>query len=101
MRDRDTTDLRGRPLGPVKWLLSRTLLLHLRSIALYRLFGSRLGGVDWMAARGACEETAGDALWFDYLADSGDSQLSTYRAACLALSDIGIDRATNALTLNP
>ncbi|WP_437592271.1 hypothetical protein [Sorangium sp. So ce1000] len=78
---------------PVKWLLGRKLLLDLRWVIFTGVLGDRWGGVDWMTATTHEELSDGDELWFDYLADTGDGQWATYRAAYGCLSDLWLTGA--------
>ena len=94
---------------PVTWLLGSTLLRHAGWIVINSVFGRRLGGIDWMrpephltiekeayahAAEAAAGDTAGsEELWFDYIADSGDSQKTMYSMAYLCLSDLWVEEA--------
>lgn len=77
--------------APVRWLFGRDLLVSMRSIALYSAFGDELDHRDWMEAELddlsglPCEE---DGFWFDFVADTGDGQLSMYNIASLLLSDL-------------
>jgi len=80
--------------APVRWLFGRDLLVSMRSIALYSAFGDELDHRDWMEAElddlsdMPCEE---GGFWFDYVADTGDGQLSMYNTASLLLSDLYVD----------
>lgn len=85
--------------GPVSWLLGRQLLAGLKWIAIYSFFGNKLDSKDWMRpeiidrhARAPEDEI----FWFDYLADSGDGQQSTYNIACLCLHDLWIPDANSS-----
>jgi hypothetical protein len=111
----DPEDLRASALPPAKparfeqpvtWLLGSDLLRHIGWIVLNSFFGRRLGGLDWMHAEPlitekdrfeqaiAAETAPGkDEFWFDYIADSGDSQEATYSVAYLCLSDLWVDDA--------
>ena len=86
-------------LGPVRWLFGRELVVYLRSIALYSAFGEELDHRDWMRpelidlSREPCEE---GAFWFDYVSDTGDSQLVMYNIASLLLSDLYLDESDQA-----
>lgn len=90
---------KGEPdyfLGPVRWLFGRELIVYLRSIALYSAFGDELDHRDWMRPelidlRGEPCEQGG--FWFDYISDTGDSQLVMYDMASLLLSDLYVERA--------
>lgn len=81
--------------GPVTWLLGSKLLREIGWIALYTAFGRRLGGLDWMSAAPIAEGSdEKDEFWFDYIADSGDSQKATYNVAYLCLSDLWVASGT-------
>ncbi|WP_437281084.1 hypothetical protein WME90_11150 [Sorangium sp. So ce375] len=84
---------------PVKWLLGRKLLLDLRWVIFTGVLGDRWGGVDWMTATTHEELSDGDELWFDYLADTGDGQWATYRAATGCLSDLWLTGAERVLDM--
>jgi hypothetical protein len=89
--------------SPVRWLFGRDLLLSMRSIALYSAFGDELDHRDWMQAeaddlRDLPTEEGG--FWFDYIADTGDGQLSMYNSASLLLSDLYLD-AQDGVSLAP
>ncbi|HTU58483.1 MAG TPA: hypothetical protein VMF89_08615, partial [Polyangiales bacterium] len=92
--------------APVRWLFGRDLLVSMRSIALYTAFGDELDHRDWMDAElddlsdMPCEE---GAFWFDYVADTGDGQLSMFDTASLLLSDLYVnaDETTVSLTATP
>jgi hypothetical protein len=87
---------------PVTWLLGSQVLRQVGWIALYTAFGRRLGGIDWMAPTILREKVpAGtEELWFDYLADSGDSQKATYSVAYLCMSDLSTTRAETGACLS-
>jgi hypothetical protein len=77
--------------GPVKWLLGRQLISVLKWIALYTAFQDKLDARDWMHAEPITfddDQAANGAFWFDYIADTGDSQLATYNVAYLCMSDL-------------
>lgn len=91
---------------PVTWLLGSDLLRQIGWIMLNSFFGRRLGGLDWMHAgpvsvekdefetvRAEAGEPGKEEFWFDYIADSGDSQEATYSIAYLCLSDLLVDEA--------
>jgi hypothetical protein len=96
------TGVLGRPsakhrfLAPVRWMLGRKLMTELQWIAINSLVGSSHSGIGWMDARESAadkkpladgEKTAPPKdLWFDYLADTGDSTRATYRVAVGCLS---------------
>jgi hypothetical protein len=90
--------------APVRWLFGRDLLVSMRSIALYSAFGDELDHRDWMQAElddlsdMPCEE---GGFWFDYVADTGDGQLSMYNTASLLLSDLYVDADENSVSLAP
>ncbi len=57
--------------GGVKWLLGGLLLRKLLSIA-KSLLANELDVRDWMAPEAPHDHSAGDELWFDFMADTGD-----------------------------
>lgn len=78
--------------GPVSWLLGRGLLVKLKWIILYALVGDRFSGKDWMAGKQVdYRREEPDEFWFDYLADTGDSQRAAYSIARLCLSHLYLD----------
>lgn len=89
----------------VTWLLGSNLLRHAGWIVLNSFFGRRLGGIDWMRAaphltiekeahaQQADDDAGEQALWFDYIADCGDSQKTMYSMAYLCLSDLWVEEA--------
>ncbi|MFT3765745.1 MAG: hypothetical protein QM820_09540 [Minicystis sp.] len=81
--------------APVTWLFGSKLLRQVGWIALYSLWGRRLGGIDWMNPGEPIEEPLArpndEEFWFDYIADSGDSQKATYSIAYLCLSDLFLE----------
>jgi hypothetical protein len=89
--------------APVRWLFGRDLLVSMRSIALYSAFGDELDHRDWMDAElddlsdMPCDD---GGFWFDYVADTGDGQLSMFDTASLLLSDLYVnaDETTVSLT---
>jgi hypothetical protein len=80
--------------GPVQWLLGRQLIGALKWIALYAIFQDKLDARDWMKAEPIAipnDQVKDGEFWFDYIADTGDSQLATYSVAYLCLSDLYVD----------
>ena len=90
--------------APVRWLFGRDLLISLRGVVLYSAFGDELDHRDWMQAELddlsdlPCEE---GGFWFDYVADTGDGQLSMYNTASLLLSDLYVDADHGGVSLTP
>jgi hypothetical protein len=90
--------------APVRWLFGRDLLVSMRSIALYSAFGDELDHRDWMETElddlsdMPCEE---GGFWFDYVADTGDGQLSMYNTASLLLSDLYVDADQDSVSITP
>lgn len=63
---------------PVQWLLGRQLIGALKWIALYAVFQDKLDARDWMKAEPIAipnDQVKDGEFWFDYIADTGDSQL--------------------------
>ncbi len=94
---------------PVKWLLGQQLVAGMKWIAVYALYGEKLDARDWMRAEWVedgseqdfqkdWQQRSGDAFWFDYFADSGDGQQSTYNMAYLAMSDLWLDKENSQPT---
>ena len=88
--------------GPVNWLLGKQLVAGMKWIAIYALYGEKLDSRDWMRGTWRDDDNVNDFLtswrqkgekefWFDYFADSGDGQESTYNMAYLAMSDLWLD----------
>jgi hypothetical protein len=107
------------PLGPTSWGLSRRFVASLGRTALFDLVPDRVDPRDWMTAELApidwtphllasppaasgCEEGCED-LWFDYVADTGDSQRGTYSVAYLLHGDLYAQPAAipSAVTTEP
>jgi hypothetical protein len=105
--------------GPVEWLLGPSLVGKLRKIILSSLFSKDLDLRDWMCATtwsrytttGAHDDvdrlatpathpdsTGPGELWFDFIADSGDSQLAMYSLACLLHQDLHVTQGTEVVT---
>jgi hypothetical protein len=99
------------PLGPISWGLSQSFLASVTRTLLFGAFPDRLDPRDWMNAglapeldwspwlrpgpSGApegCEE-----LWFDYVADTGDSLRGTYSVAYLLHGDLFANAGRGAL----
>ena len=95
-RDPDKPTVRRKFETPVRWLLGRQLLSAAKFIALFSLFSAKIDPRDWMQGNiidlsgglPSGEPGGPDEFWFDYLADSGDSQLSTYNVAYLCFNDL-------------
>jgi len=101
---------------PVKWLLGKQLISGIKWIAVYALYGEKLDSRDWMQAKWVEDDKAQDffkawdqknedIFWFDYFADSGDGQQSTYNMAYLAMSDLWLENestqpSSSAVTLD-
>ncbi|MCF6202451.1 MAG: hypothetical protein L3J59_02110 [Methylococcaceae bacterium] len=90
---------------PVKWLLGKQLISGIRWIAVYALYGEKLDARDWMRAEWieddktqdflkAWQQKKEDVFWFDYFADTGDGQQSTYNMAYLVMSDLWLENET-------
>lgn len=89
--------------APVRWLFGRDLLISMRSIMLYSAFGDELDHRDWMEtelddlSELPCEE---GGFWFDYVADTGDGQLSMFNTASLLLSDLYVSADKRTVSLH-
>lgn len=80
-----------RMKGPVAWLLGPQFLAAARRIARAALFRDRTDPRSWMSTRPLSFADLGDGadeLWFDFIADSGDSQRATYAVAALCQADL-------------
>jgi hypothetical protein len=82
-----------RMRGPVSWLLGPQFLSAARRIARAAQHGDRVDPRNWMSARASSFELpeGADELWFDFIADSGDSQRSTYAVAALCGADLFLE----------
>ncbi len=93
--------LQGR--GPVRWVLGHDFVRTLKGLILYSLFPDRLDPRDWMRPEavdlstppGTCHtgvDPTGNPtpqeFWFDYLADTGDSQRAAYSVAYALHGDL-------------
>jgi hypothetical protein len=98
-------DKERRLRGPVRWLLDRQLLVNLREIVLYSVFGTRIDPRNWMAGLEVdlTDDFEGEEFWFDYLSDTGDGMTATYSIAYLAYSDLWVSSAVKpgAAALDP
>jgi MFS family permease len=67
-------------LPPVAWGFSRNFLEGLGRTLFFDLFPDRMDPRDWMGASRLAFHPNGEEteFWFDYLADTGDSQRATY-----------------------
>jgi len=85
--------------SPVRWLLGQQLLAALKWIAIYTFYGTKLDLRDWMQGkvldyRDWIQESVNknwpedEPFWFDYIADTGDSQRATYSIAYLCQGDL-------------
>ncbi len=79
---------------PVAWLLGRQALAAVKWMVLYAAFRDRLDLREWMTptVQSFSAEPGAQEFWFDYLADTGDGQLSMYSLAYLCLSDLWLER---------
>lgn len=79
-----------RMRGPVPWLLGPQFLAAARRIATAALYGDRMDPRNWMTARAASFEVPPGTheFWFDFVADTGDSQRATYGVAALCQADL-------------
>jgi hypothetical protein len=82
-----------RMKGPVPWLLGPQFLAAARRIARAALLGDRKDPRNGMNARAYTFELApsSDELWFDFIADSGDSQRAAYAVAALCEADLFLE----------
>ena len=107
----------GPLLPPVRWLFAPDLIAYGKKIALHAFYGGELDPRDWMrvadghghvedasaeAGRerdlriAAVEPPASGALWFDYLADTGDGGVAMFTTALACGADLplaGVDVA--------
>jgi hypothetical protein len=111
--------------GPVEWMLGPELLGRLRQITLHTFFSRDLDLRDWMHATSVARydrrgehaqipvgqplgldadaeiDTDEPGVWFDYIADTGDSQLAMYSVACMVLQDLHVPRGAEPTAAGP
>lgn len=59
--------------GPIRWFLSRIIVRNLRKVIANSFVSNELDIRDWMPLPEDGRQDAGDEVWFDYIADTGDS----------------------------
>jgi hypothetical protein len=85
------------PLGPVDWALGKVFLETLLKPILYTVLPDRVDPRDWMQGDRPRVtwplEPLGDGdadYWFDFVADTGDSDIATYNLAYLFHGDLTV-----------
>jgi hypothetical protein len=86
-----------RPQGPVDWALGKVLIESVLKPLLYALWPDRVDPRDWMRPRElefelqpSVQTAEGRDYWFDFIADTGDSDVAAYSISYLLHGDLSV-----------
>jgi hypothetical protein len=100
---------RFSPQGPIDWALSKVFVESLFKPLLYSVVPDRLDPRDWMtgedlelelAARTVDAGGTREDYWFDFVSDTGDSDVAMYSLAYLFHGDLALEGRPGALAAN-